>query len=282
MSEQVVRPTPTTPREWLLAAALLAVFAPALAGMADQWRSFDYLSHGFLVPVVSLWSYLREKPLRERVPVATEAWGAALIGFALLAYLAGLAAHRISIQGLAFVLAVAGAVGLLRGRAWLRSVAFPVAFLIFMVPPPSAWITPLIVQLRLFVSVVALAIVQVLGIDVVRDGNVLLLANGGSLFVAEACSGVTSVITLTPLAVVLGYYALRGLGLQLVLVVAVIPLAMLGNLTRVVATVALADAYGVAFATEGPLHELLGLSTYVVACLGMVGVSAWLRRWEET
>ena len=65
-----------------------------------------------------------------------------------------------------------------------------------------------------------------------------------------------------------------------VLVAAVIPLAMLGNLTRVVATVALADARSVAFATEGPLHDMLGMSTYLIACLGMLGVAAWLRRGE--
>ncbi|MCP5056151.1 MAG: exosortase/archaeosortase family protein [bacterium] len=280
MSEQAIHPEPAALREWLLAAALLAVFAPALAGMAEQWLTYDYLSHGFLVPVVSLWSYLREKPLREQVPVAADPWGAGLVGAALLAYLAGLAASVISLQGLALVLAVAGAVWLLRGTAWLRSVAFPVAYLIFMVPPPSAWIAPLIVQLQLFVSFVALAIVQAVGLEVVRDGNVLMLASGESLFVAEACSGVTSVITLMPLAVVLGYYSLRGLGLQLALVVVVIPLAMLGNLTRVVATVILADAYGVGAATEGPLHDFLGLSTYLVACFGMLGVAALLRRWE--
>ena len=280
MNEQVAQPAPAAPREWLLAGALLLVFAPALRGMAEQWLTFDYLSHGFLVPVISLWSYLRERPLRASVPVAADAWGAVLIAAALLAYLAGLAASLVSLQGLALVLAVAGAVWLLRGKAWLRSVAFPVGYLLFMVPPPSAWITPLIVALQLFVSAVALAIVQVFGLEVVRDGNILLLASGESLFVAEACSGVTSVITLTPLAVVLGYYGLRRFGFQLALVAAVIPLAMLGNLTRVVATVALADAHGVAFATEGPLHDLLGLSTYLVACLGMLGGAALLRRWE--
>lgn len=281
MSEQVVRSAPAAPREWLLAGALLLVFAPALGGMAEQWLAFDYLSHGFLVPVISLAAYLRERPRRESVPVAPDAWGAVPIGVALLAYLAGLAAHVLSLQGLALVLAVAGAVWLLRGRAWLRSVAFPVGYLIFMIPPPSAWITPLIVSLQLFVSVVALAVVQAFGLEITRDGNILQLASGETLFVAEACSGVTSVITLAPLAVVLGYYSLRRLSFQLVLVAAVIPLAMLGNLTRVVATLAVADAWDVAFATQGLLHGLLGFSTYLVACLGMIGVATLLRRWEK-
>ncbi len=281
MNEQVAQPSPAPSREWLLAVALLVVFAPAIAGMAEQWRTFDYLSHGFLVPVVSLWAFLRERPFRERVAAAADGRGAVLIGVALLTYLAGLAASVVSLQGVALVAAVAGAAWLLRGTAWLRAASFPIAFLLFMVPPPQGWITPLIVQLQLFVSVVALTIVRGLGLEVVRDGNVLTLASGESLFVAEACSGVTSVITLTPLAVVLGYYGLRRLGSRVALVVAVIPLAMLGNLTRVVATVWLADAESVAFATEGPLHDVLGLSTYLVACLGMLGVAALLRRWEE-
>ncbi len=272
--------TGPTLREGLFLAALLAVFAPAIASMASIWSTFDYLSHGYLVPVVSLWAFLREQPLRAGVPIRPDRLGALWIGLALLLYLAGLAARVVSLQGLALVLAIAGGVWFLRGPRWLRAAAFPVGFLIFMVPPPSAWITPLIVKLQVFVSSAAVAVLHGLGVTIARNGNVLALASGESLFVAEACSGVTSVITLTPLAVVLAAYVLRGFRARALLVVGVIPLAMAGNLARVVATVLIADARSVTFATEGPLHDLLGLSTYVIACLGMLGLAALLRRGE--
>ena len=271
-------PVPAAARDWWLGLTLLFVFGPALLGMANLWSTFDYLSHGFLVPLVALWAFLRERPIRDRVSVETDLRGALLLAAALLVYLAGLAAQVLSLQGVAFVAAIAGAIGWLRGFRWLRAAAFPVGYLLFMVPPPSAWITPLIVKLQLFVSTAAVALVQSLGVAVVRDGNILSLPSGEALFVAEACSGVTSVITLTPLAVVLAAYALKGWGPRIALVVAVIPLAMAGNLVRVVATVWLADAQSVELATTGALHDLLGLSTYAIACMGMLGCAALLRR----
>lgn len=285
MNEQVLPTTPGPPgdrpaltRETVLFAALLLVFAPAIAAMAQVWNRFDYLSHGYLVPLVSLWAFLRERPLRRDVPVAPDLRGALLVGVALLVYLGGLAGKVVSLQGIAFVTAVAGLTWLLRGPAWLRAVAFPASYLVFMVPPPSSWITPLIVELQVYVSSAAVFLLTGIGVEIARDGNILSLASGESMFVAEACSGVTSVITLTPLAVVMAAYSLRRALPRVVLVIGVIPLAMTGNLTRVLATVILADRYGVPWATEGPVHDLLGISTYVVACLGMLGLAALLRR----
>jgi exosortase len=268
-------------REWALALLLLVAFAPALQGLAAIWSRVDYLSHGFLVPVVALWALLRERPRRARVPVAPDAWGAALLGAALLVYLVGLASGSVPMQGVALVAAVAGGVWFSRGAAFLRAAAFPVGFLVFMVPPPPDWITPLIVELQLFVSSVSLAILQGIGVTVLRDGNVLTLPGGGSLFIAEACSGVTSIITLAPLGVFLAYFSLRGTVVRALLVLAVIPLAMAGNLVRVVVTVLVAERFGIEVATEGPLHDALGLSTYVVACILILGVGAVLRRSER-
>lgn len=268
-------------REWGLAALLLVVFAPALAALAGVWSRVDYLSHGFLVPVVALWALLRERPRRARVPVRSDARGAFLLAGALAAYLAGLGSGSVTLQGLALVATVAGAVWFTRGPAFLAAVAFPVAYLLFMVPPPDGWITPLIVRLQLFVSTVSIALLQGLGVAVVRDGNVLTLADGSSLFVAEACSGVTSIITLTPLGVLLAYFGLRSAWLRAALVLAVVPLAMAGNLVRVVLTVLVTERFGLAVATEGPLHELLGLLTYVVACALLLAAAAGLRRLER-
>ena len=109
----------------------------------------------------------------------------------------------------------------------------------------------------------------------------LKLPNGDSLFVAEACSGVTSIVTLTPLAVLLGYLSLRRFGTRALLVAAVVPLAMAGNLARVMVTCALAARVGAERATEGWFHESAGLLTYAVACGLMLVVGAGLRRLEE-
>lgn len=268
-------------REWLFLLLLALVVAPSVLALAGIWLSVDYLSHGFLVPVVSLWIWMRERPRRARIPITRDTVGALVVGVALLMMVAGVLSSVIWLQGLGVVAAVAGTLWWLRGLAWLRASVFPVAFLIFMVPPPNAWTTPLIVRLQTWVSVVAVEVLNSFGEPVLREGNVMILPGGGALFVAEACSGVTSVITLAPLGVLLGYLGLRTAWARTLLALSVIPLAMAGNLSRVLGTAVLADRYGVGIAAEGPGHTLLGMLTYVVAVGLMIAFDASLRRVER-
>jgi exosortase len=266
-----------TAREKLIAAFLALAFAPALFALARVWSSVDYYSHGFLVPLVAYWIAQRDgktrlRPRDERTPA-----GGAVIGFALALYAAGLAVGAAGLQGLGLIAAVAGGALYLLGRDGLRALAFPIAFLVFMLPLPSAWVTPVILDLQLLVSSAAVAVLHTFGATVAREGNVILLAGGESLFVEEACSGITSIVTLVPLAVVLAYFTQRTLWRRLVVVAAVAPAAMLANLMRVVLTVVMAQHLGAERATNNALHESAGLLTFSLACLALIGLSALLR-----
>lgn len=262
--------------EWLLVALLTLAFAPAGVAMARVWVSFDYYSHGFLVPLVAVW-VAREKAAVRDWPLVRDPRGGALIAIALAIYVLGLLAGEVTLQGIALVTAVAGAVCYLWGGAGLRTLAFPTGLLVFMVPIPPSWLNPLILDLQLLVSVAAVGVARAFGVAVVREGNVLVLPAGQSLFVAEACSGITSIVTLTPLALVLAYFTSRRLRTRGTIVACVIPAAMLGNLLRVVVTLLAADAVGVERATGNPLHEFAGLLTFLLACGLLVALSAALR-----
>ncbi len=266
------------PRERVLALLLIVAFAPTLLTLARVWASTDYLSHGFLVPLVSYWVLQRERPRRARVARTPSTLGLALVALSLVTYLGGIAAGLVSLQAIALVSAIAGAVLWLRGAAWLRALAFPVGFLLFMTPPPPSWISPIIVRLQIFVSVAAVDLLQAFDIALLREGNVLQLATGESLFIAEACSGVTSIITLAPLGAMLAYLSQRTRLGRTLLLLAVAPVAMLGNLVRVVLTVVLADRFGVTWAAEGPPHLFLGLVTYVVGCFALLACDTALRK----
>lgn len=256
--------------------ALLALaLAPGVIDLARIWSSVDYYSHGFLVPLVAFW--VARDRLRG-VKRARDRRGLFALALAVAVYGTGLAGGLVELEGLGVVLAVAGAVWAAWGRSALRRLAFPLGFLIFMVPLPPAWLTPRIVDLQLWVSSAAVALLRGAGLGVAREGNVLLLASGESLFVEEACSGITSIVTLMPLGVVLAYFTLKRGWKRVALVGAVIPVAMLGNLVRVAATVAAADAWGAERATSGTLHESAGLLTFSLACLGLIGLGALLRR----
>lgn len=261
---------------------LLAAFAPALLELSEEWDAREYYSHGYLVPLVSLWAGVVIAGGRRRLPCVSDIRGLGLLALSVLGYAGGLGTGWAPLLGVSFVLAVAALVWARCGLSWLRALAFPVGFLLFMVPLPDVWVTPVIVSLQLLVSHAAVGIVRFAGMSVHREGNIIELSGDESLFVAEACSGITSVITLIPIAVVVAYFTERAMWRRGVLLVAVVPLAIGGNLIRVVGTIVAAQEYGVKAATQGSLHELAGVMTYVFGCLALLGLGALMRRrWPE-
>jgi len=262
----------------LLVAVVGVAFAPAVAAMARVWGSVDYLSYGYLVPVVALWVAWRDRATWTGSPARRDARGLLCLLGAFVLYGLGLGAGFVALEGVAFVGAVAASVLLVWGPDRLRALRFPIGFLLFMVPPPEAWLLPVIAELRLLVSSAAVAILHGVGIPVVQQGNVLRLPSGESLFVADACSGVTSLVTLLPLAVLLAYYVERSLARRLVLILCVLPIAVGGNLLRVVLTVIAAVGLGVGRATQSAWHQSAGLLTYLLGCLALLAASTLLRR----
>jgi exosortase len=264
------------PSDRILAVVLALAFLPALLAMARVWSSLDYYSHGFLVPVLSFW--VARDRWRRGIVQAPEPRARLALAVVIATYAVGLAANLVALQGVALVGAVAAFVWTVWGAAALGALAFPIAFLLFMIPIPPALLTPVIVDLQLLVSSAAVSFLHLFDFSVAREGNVLLLGSGESLFVEEACSGITSIVTLFPLSVVLAWFTLDPGWRRALLVALVAPVAMLGNLVRVVATVAAAGEWGTARATEGSLHESAGLITFAGACLLLIAIGILLGR----
>lgn len=268
--------------EILLIAVLVAVWVPGILQLAEVWSRVEYASHGFLVPLVALWAATAHRAELARLPPRPLRGGRLLLAAMAALYLFALALRDPTVLGLTAVGTVVAGVLALRGIAWARVLRFPLGYLLFMVPLPGAWVTPVIVQLQLLMSSLAVAILRTAGVAIYRDGNVLVLPGDVSLFVAEACSGITSLITLLPIGVFIAYFTEAALARRLVLVAAVVPIALAGNLLRVLVTVGVSMELGVEAATAGPVHEWSGVATYVVACLALVGLGALLRRlWPE-
>lgn len=264
--------------EWVLLAGLLVAFAPAVLDLSEQWSRYDYYSHGYLVPLAALWAASAQRHRLPKLPRERSMLGGVLLGLCLALYVVGRLAAVISLQGLALVLAVAAAIHFARGSAWVRSLAFSISYLIFMVPVPESWIIPFIARLQLFVSTAAIEIIHMLDMPVLREGNVMHLPGGESLFVAEACSGITSILTLVPLAVFLAYFTQPNLSRRLFLVATVVPLAMIGNLTRVVVTIYVAQRFGSEVATGDLMHNWAGILTYILGCFALLGIGRLMTR----
>jgi exosortase len=262
--------------EILLWLGVAIVFVPGAIALAQRWASAEYFQHGFLVPVVSLAA--AHGRIRGLGP--SERHRAALAGLvlALSVYGLGALAGEVALEALALIGALAALVAYRWGVRGLQRLAFPLAFLMFMVPPPEAIVFPLVTKLQMLASAGAVAVLHGFGVAVLRDGNVMRLPSGDSLFVAEACSGITSLLSLIPVGVLLAHFTQTGAWRKVAVVAAVVPAALLGNAIRVIATVLAAGAYGAQRATSGSLHESAGVLTSGFAVLLVVAFGAVLAR----
>lgn len=262
--------------EVMLWIATAVVFVPGVIALAQRWASAEYFQHGFLVPVVSLASAHRQ--IRGLGPSQRQQRALAGLLLALAVYALGAVAAEPALEGLALVGAITALVGYRWGARGLRRLAFPLGFLLFMIPLPEAIVLPVVTKLQLFASAGAVGVLHVFGVTVLRDGNVMRLPGGDALFVAEACSGITSLLSLIPVGVVLARFTQRGLWQRIAVVAAVVPAALLGNMIRVIATVLAAEAYGAQRATSGSLHASAGLLTSAFAVLIVVALAGVIAR----
>lgn len=221
----------------LACVALLAlIFEERLRHLFLVWSTDENYSHGFLVPWISLY-FANEASRRGPVPVRSGVgWAVAM----LLAAIAGRLANTLVpiglVADLALVIGVAGLVAMLWGAGALRRYAFPLFFLVFMIPLPTALYSMIASPLQLWVSRVASVALNGIGIPVLREGNTMTLPGEVRLFVAEACSGMRQLTGFLALTTAVAFLARRPWWYRGLVVASSIPIALAANLARVTLT----------------------------------------------
>jgi exosortase len=239
---------------WVLGLLILA-YLPILIRMATQWTNDDDMGHGFFVPAVAAyiaWSRKGELLALESRP---NLLGLLVLVWSCFQMALGILGAELFLQRSAFVGSVWGAVLFLGGWAYIRALALPLLMLPLMVPIPAVIYNQITFPLQLFASAVAENALSLLGIPVLRDGNVLELANQ-KLSVVEACSGIRSLLSLTFLSLVYGYFSESRLWVRWSIFLASIPIAVAANSFRVSATGVLSE-YNPELA-QGFFHTLEG------------------------
>ncbi len=254
-------------------AGAIAVFGPILYAMVNHWASSDDYSHGFLVaPLAIYFAWERRIKLR-RARIESSWWGLVPLVLGALALMVG----RLGVEQMAmreaFVLTVIGLVLLLLGREVFRILAFPLFFLFLMVPLPQSLVNVLSFPLQLIAADLAVDSLHLLNVPALREGNIIHLATA-RLFVAEACSGLRSLLALGTLGVVFAYFFRKTLPERVVIVLSTIPIAILVNAFRVGLTGILTHKFGEA-AAEGVIHQTEGFFTFGLA-FALLLVEAWL------
>ncbi len=256
-----LKPIPWAQFAWF-GALLIAGYAPVLYRLINQWATDDDMGHGFFVPAVAAYIVWQRRDRFLSAPVVPTWWGLVPVAWgALQLYVATLGAE-LFLARTAFIISLIGLVLLLGGWQILRLAAFPLGLLFLMVPIPAIIYSQVTLPLQLFASRVAEFLLTLLGVPVLREGNILELSTQ-RLDIVEACSGIRSLLTLTFLSLVYAYFFDAKVWMRAALLIATVPIAISANAFRVTIT-ALLTEYKPELA-EGPFHTAEGWIIFMLA-----------------
>lgn len=255
------------PRDLPLWVGLAVLAVPTLQSLGGQVWTKESGAHGPIVLAVGAWLLVRELPTVRAImrPGSGLATAVGLL-LSLALYVFGRAFDFISLEvvGLYFA-AVAILYSRIGGRALLK-LWFPVGYLAFLAPPPGWFMDQVTAPLKQFVSWAAMSVLSTAGIPVAREGVTIYVA-AYRLLVEDACAGMNSIVGLVAVSL-LYIYLLRGANLKYaaLLAAATIPIAVLGNIIRIMTLILLTYFFGDAVA-QGFLHETAGLFLFAVDLL---------------
>ncbi len=252
----------------LLVAGFGWLYADVIQLLVRDWATDDNYSHGFLiVPIAAYLAWERRGKLAAE-PMRPNWFGMVVVLGSIGVLAVGVLGAEMFLTRLSMLGVLGGGILFLGGWRHLRTLTFPLAFLLLMIPIPSLLFNQIAFPLQLLASRVGEASLSAAGIPVLREGNVIILANT-SLEVAEACSGIRSLISLLALGIVFGYFTDRRTGVRVTVALLTIPIAVVTNGMRVAGTGFAAHFYG-SEAAEGFFHTFSGWLVFAAA-LGILG-----------
>ena len=266
--------------KWLVmalpAAALGLYYHDVAAQLAVRWWNDPNYSHGFFVPLFSLY-FLWE----DRADLSAVRWKGSMLGLpviALAAVMKGLSYLIFSpyVAGASLVVMIAGVVLFCWGRKTARRVWLPVAFLFLMLPLPNPVYESVALPLQRFAAIFATGILQAGGIPVLREGNIIHFA-GKSLEVAQACSGMRFLVGFVAMSIAVAHLSKKPIWHKAALVLSSVPIAMVSNAIRVSGTGVLYHCVSEKLA-EGFFHAFSGWLVFVIA-LGALMVESYVLSW---
>jgi exosortase len=272
-------PTRTVPWAGLawFGVLLIVAYFPVLQHLVEQWSTDEDVSHGFFVPLVAAFIAWQRREQILAVDYQPAWWGLGVMAWAAFQGYVGMLGAELFLQRTSFLIALVGLLLVVGGTRLVRVLAFPLLLLPFMIPIPTVIYNQITFPLQLFASQVAESALGLMGIPVLRDGNVLELASQ-KLSVVEACSGIRSLLSLSFLSLVYAYFFDRKVWMRWVLLAATIPVAIVANAGRVTFTGVLSEINPEL--ARGFFHSLEGWIIFVIALVMLGGLHALIHRFS--
>jgi len=243
----------------------VALYHSTLLWMYGRYVSAEsYYSHGFLIPFVTAYLVWRKREqLRDEAP--SFSWlGFAVIVIALMLHVFGTIIYVFSVSGFSIFLLILGLSLFLFGGRITRIILFPLGFMIFMFPLPSAFISVISFPLKLFVAKSGAWIAGLIGIPVYLEGFYISIPTG-SLLVGNPCSGLRSLITFLALGSILAYLSPLSLWRRGLILFLAVPTAIVSNVIRVPLLIIISHYWGLEAAMPGGFwHDASGIMVFVI------------------
>jgi exosortase B len=265
--------------DWLIVlGGFLAMYLPIYWWAVNTIWQTDSQAHGAIILLVVVWLFWQQMPALLATPCAPArpaGWAAFMLG--LLLYLVGRTLHISVIELASQIPVILGVLLVLRGWAAVRAAWFPIVFAVFMVPVPGFLVDAITGPLKQWISAITENSLYAVGYPIARSG-VMLSIGQYQLLVADACSGLHSMFSLSALGALYMYIAGRASRTHnAVMLLSILPVAFTANLVRVIVLVLITYHFGDA-AGQGFLHGAAGIMLLIVALSILMGLDSILAR----
>ena len=258
----------------LLALTVIA-YIPTFQWMYDRWSAKDtYYSHGFLVPFISAFIIWQKREELAKLLVKPLISGWLLFGSGLLIHALSTFFRVSFASGFSLIVTLAGLIMITLGKEFFKKLAFPLFFLISMIPLPLALIASMSFRLKIFAAQVSKVLMNNIGIPTIREGSILRTAHA-MLMVEDPCSGIRSLVALISLGALAAYFSSLSRPRKIILFLSSIPIAVGTNIIRITSLGLVSEIYGEKYAM-GIFHDTMGILVFVFAFLGLMFVQKLL------
>ncbi len=269
--------------QWLVWVLVGALYSPVVYQLYKaRWEAIDYTHAYFILPVFFAFLIFKRKRVRNvsiiRSPTAvgnSSLLGIAILILGLFMFIFGWKRDYLMITTASMIPVLFGLILYLYGPATAKVMAFPILYLLLLVPPPLGILDSITMPMRYGISIATQHLLMAFSIPITRAG-LMLTVGGHEVYMGAPCSGFRSLITMFSLALAYVYFINTRLRNKIILVVSVVPLALLGNLIRVMGMCLVTYKFGEE--TGHKFHDTSGLVIFVVLILGLLGIESLLEK----